>query len=311
MSCENHPNRETVATCQFCGKELCEDCAISIAGRNYCENCMNDLVGSELTDIATRKSSPPLNPEANLQNQESAGIQSPVAETNAPPVNENDDLYRDNRAYDEVARSDNISRGGTQEYANQANQDYIEPEHGPETDNVEERYEKYLDDLYYDEPLEENPQRNQNIGSQSPNNENLSLSEQLAADESIHGSLTREPYVPDEPQVQEDYRQHNVPITRNLKNTDGYMGEEERSEYPQDQYYSTLHGQQIHYKEEADESSISNTEIGLTVVLIILIIFVILYVIYLLTLHDYYPNFFDAIGAFFTNPGDIINVMFG
>ncbi len=33
MSCEKHPNRDSVANCQFCGKELCEDCTITIAGK--------------------------------------------------------------------------------------------------------------------------------------------------------------------------------------------------------------------------------------------------------------------------------------
>ena len=56
MSCQNHPNKESVANCQFCGKELCEDCAISIAGKNYCEDCMSELVGPEIASIAIGKS---------------------------------------------------------------------------------------------------------------------------------------------------------------------------------------------------------------------------------------------------------------
>ena len=326
MSCENHPNKETVATCQFCGKELCEDCSIDIAGRNYCENCMSELVGSELTDIATRKSSslrdpennlenqdPDLvNQEANLNNQETDLVNqenvnetpSQVAENYNPSENEQDDLYQDNRAYEEMNNIDkDVSRNGNQRYNNEPNQ--MMDSNNP----VEERYEKYLDDLHYDEPLEGNQK---NFGnSQTPPNKNLSLSEQLAEDESLHGSITKEPYVPDEPKPQEDFSTRNIPIMRNLKNVDDDKRYEETNEDSQDQYYSTLHGQQIHYKGEGnDEESLTNMEIVLTVILTILILFVILYVIFLLTLHSYYPNFFDAIIAFFTSPAETIDLMF-
>ena len=55
--------------------------------------------------------------------------------------------------------------------------DFIIPVH---SEALENKYEKYLDDLYYDEP----------------GKSELSLSEQLARDEAQHGPLTKKEYVP-------------------------------------------------------------------------------------------------------------------
>lgn len=44
MNCENHPDKEGVAACVSCGKVICEDCRLKLAGKNYCQECADELV---------------------------------------------------------------------------------------------------------------------------------------------------------------------------------------------------------------------------------------------------------------------------
>lgn len=44
MNCENHPDREGVAACVSCGKVICGECRLKLAGKNYCQECADDLV---------------------------------------------------------------------------------------------------------------------------------------------------------------------------------------------------------------------------------------------------------------------------
>ena len=344
MSCQNHPNKESVANCQFCGKKLCEECAISIAGKNYCENCMSELIGPELANIAMKtpdietqetdilnQSSPigeqnhvaetqnPIHEESidTEQNQtptiENEDPQTPDTEQNQTPTIENeepiarekeqgispqnsqninniddtehDDIYSDNRLYDDI-------------YGD-------EPSPTPQSnEEVEKTYEKYLDDLYFDE----NPETLEN--ADTVENKNLSLSEQLAEDESKNGPITQEPFVP-EPQVatednfNENDKNKNIPIMENLRNTDSDPeNEEKEGEYTT----SSLHRGSIHYKNK-EKVPYSSTEKILIVILILLIILVAMYIVYLLTLHSHYPSIIQAITAFFENPGEVLSKM--
>ena len=39
MACVIHTDRPSVAICVACNNEICEECRIVVAGRNYCPNC--------------------------------------------------------------------------------------------------------------------------------------------------------------------------------------------------------------------------------------------------------------------------------
>lgn len=49
MNCDVHPDREGVAACVVCGKILCEDCRLRLAGKNYCQECADLLVEEKST----------------------------------------------------------------------------------------------------------------------------------------------------------------------------------------------------------------------------------------------------------------------
>ncbi len=36
MSCKNHPNKNAMGTCTYCGKFFCADCLVDVKGRSYC-----------------------------------------------------------------------------------------------------------------------------------------------------------------------------------------------------------------------------------------------------------------------------------
>lgn len=43
MNCYVHPDREAVGTCVGCGKPICEECLVEVAGKNYCKSCAAEL----------------------------------------------------------------------------------------------------------------------------------------------------------------------------------------------------------------------------------------------------------------------------
>ncbi|MCL2115457.1 MAG: hypothetical protein FWH29_04475 [Methanobrevibacter sp.] len=47
MYCQNHPNKESVATCVVCGKSICEECGLNIAKEYYCQDCVTEIVATE------------------------------------------------------------------------------------------------------------------------------------------------------------------------------------------------------------------------------------------------------------------------
>lgn len=44
MKCYEHPERDAIAVCVGCGKSLCDECRIFLAGKNYCRECADRLV---------------------------------------------------------------------------------------------------------------------------------------------------------------------------------------------------------------------------------------------------------------------------
>ncbi len=223
---------------------------------------------------------------------------------------------------------------------------FIYPDHSYQPEEIgqnslEDKYEKYLDDLYFDDEEE----------SQIP------LSEQLAQDEEEYGSLTQRTYKPREPKeetrTQEDiyYEQQmmkNEPYSTydsfetadvnysqpNQQNITGQYQEETitRAPAPQQQDEGTLEDEirrKIAAEREAEikpsRKSIHNTtpskpkrekeplgivDIILTIILIIVILIVIFYILYLFLLSSYYPTFTDAIYGL-TDPQSLINHLMG
>ncbi len=41
MNCYYHPNLEAVATCVVCGKAICSNCSVNVAGRITCQSCVS------------------------------------------------------------------------------------------------------------------------------------------------------------------------------------------------------------------------------------------------------------------------------
>ena len=59
MNCENHPDKEGVAACVSCGKILCEDCRLKLAGKNYCQDCADELVSAKTEKVQEEPENPP------------------------------------------------------------------------------------------------------------------------------------------------------------------------------------------------------------------------------------------------------------
>lgn len=164
--------------------------------------------------------------------------------------------------------------------------DYIYPDHSyqPEETSarraIEDKYERYLDDLYFDE-------------------EEVPLNEQLARDEEKYGSLTRNEYQPrpaPEPKVEEE-----DDLDRRIR--EELMRRKEDKEHP--------NREKIHNIEYADEKEpFGIVDIVLTAILIIVILIVVFYIIYLFKLSATYPTFTDAIYGL-KNPGELFKVLLG
>lgn len=161
--------------------------------------------------------------------------------------------------------------------------DYIYPDHSyqpPETtarrNTVEDKYERYLDDLYFDE-VEEVP-----------------LNEQLARDEEQYGSITRNEYRPRN--AHEQQMAADDDLDRRIRE------ELARRENPQKR--ERLHN--IQYEEEKEPYDA--VDIILTVILIIVIIIVLLYILYIFKLSATYTSFLEAMLGI-RDPATFINAL--
>lgn len=213
----------------------------------------------------------------------------------------------------------------------QAPQDYIYPDHTYEPEEtsarkaLEEKYERYLDDLYFDET-------------------EVPLEEQLAKDEAEYGSLTKKPYVPPTSQPIEEYtpqtmeepayapqqigEQTHIPQA-NEKEMYGqqqsyYQQEPQirqpRRSYEEEQELDRQIREQLNIRREQpkkskkpihniryedEKESFGIVDIILTIILIIAIIIVLFYIVYLLFLTSSYPTFLDTIFGL-QDPGELI-----
>ena len=168
--------------------------------------------------------------------------------------------------------------------------EYIYPDHSFEPHQtsarteLEDKYEKYLDDLYFDE-------------------KEVPLGEQLAKDEEQYGSLTRKEYpTRDQSSIAEvtpKGRKHETPEEMEARIRAEILAEKEGNEKIKDK---NIHN--LNYQDEKE--SMSAVDILLTILLIIVILVVIYYIIYILLLSQVYPTYLDAIYGL-SNPQNVIN----
>ena len=309
MVCYYHPDREGTDNCAICGKSVCKECGLEIAGKVYCKECLEKIVGlgvetsqqpkQEKVVEETPHDIGRLNEEelyAEVSQKREPVQQEPV---NKSPyaVNQNiniegglessyldeSDLYQA-PPQQEIPQQPEIPQ--QQEIPLQQEEDVIYPDHSYEPQQtsasaeLEDKYEKYLDDLYFDEEKNDLP-----------------LNQQLAKDEAEYGSLTRKPYS----QSNVDSRQ--IPQGETPEQMEARIRAEilrERGEQPQNE---GIH--QLNYKDDENQSY-GAVDILLTIVLVIVILIVVYYVIYMFLLSTYYPTFFDALYGL-TSPQNVIN----
>lgn len=163
--------------------------------------------------------------------------------------------------------------------------DYIYPDHSyepPARGSVEDKYERYLDDLYFDE-------------------EEVPLNEQLARDEAQYGSLTRKEYRPRN--THEQQREADDDLDRRIRE-ELARREDEKRHPRRGKEREPIHN--IQYEEEKEPYSA--LDIILTIILVIVIIIVVFYILYIFKLNATYPTFIDAILGL-RNPGTLINAL--
>ena len=344
MECYYHPNRESTDTCAICGKSICKECGLEIAGKVYCKDCLEKIIGINMNNnaqqeapkpepVRVEKQAPVENQiqmeeltkqpeEVHFSNQKIAddspynikdniqyegGIESTYDANNQPKVSLHDAIENNQipqqpvqdvrKEYvqqapimEEVVREPVQQARNEYDYQRpqtQPSQDYIYPDHSYQPEEttarqaVEDKYEKYLDDLYFDE-------------------DEVPLNEQLARDEAQYGSLTRNEYKPRNTYEQKTAEDDD--LDRRIR--------EELARREQDKKHSIRNrGESIHnIKYEEEKEPYSAVDILLTIVLVLVIIIVVFYIIYTFKLSATYPTFMDAIFGL-KNPGQFINAL--
>ena len=170
-------------------------------------------------------------------------------------------------------------------------EDYIYPDHSYDPgetsarQSVESKYERYLDDLYFDE-------------------EEIPLNEQLARDEEKYGSLTREEY---KPRTAPKQNAEDAELERRIREELARRDNEKRRGRGKGKgKRESIHN----FQYEEEDEGYSAVDILLTIILIIVIIVVLFYILYIFKLSAYYPTFVDAILGL-GKPGTFVGVLFG
>ena len=329
MQCHYHPEREGTDVCAICGKSICKECGLEIAGKIYCKDCLEKIVGLSLDNSSpqTEVESEPLHVEEQpieeniYQPQEEyeipyaqdEGIEEHKIISDDSPYNIKDSieysgglessyLSEDESIYQEqpqqVTQNEYEPQDVIQQQPVVEEQEYIYPDHDyepPKTSarqELEDKYEKYLDDLYFDE------------------NE-MPLGEQLAKDEEQYGSLTKKEYAPRPVEETPKKLKPEIPEKPTSRpETPEEMEARIRAEIAAEQGLKVkkedagIHN--INYKDEKEP--MGATDIILTLVLIVVILIVLYYIAYLFLLQATYPTFIDAIYAL-KNPQNIINAI--
>ena len=316
MQCHYHPEREGTDVCAICGKSICKECGLAIAGKIYCKDCLEKIVGIGLDNAEPQQpvqNEPAPAVEENIyQPQEEIEIPYAAEEPqeykstgNESPYNvksnieyagglESSYLSEDESIYQEQppAMEYNYTPQEIPQQPVAEEPEYIYPDHEYQPQktsarqDLEDKYEKYLDDLYFEE------------------NE-VPLGEQLAKDEAQYGSITKKQYAPRP--VQEPPRNPEprieTPEEIEARIRAEIAREQNMKMNPQAQE-NGIHN--INYKDEKEP--MSAVDILLTIILIIVILIVIYYIVYLFVLSATYPTFMDAVYAL-QNPQNVINAM--
>lgn len=309
MECYYHPERDGTDTCAICGKSICKECGLEIAGKTYCKECLEKIVGLGIANNAEPAPQAAPAPEP-VQAEPVRLNKQPVEETIAPqqevaPTPEikqiqDDSPYkvRDNIEYaggmessyieekEAIPQMEEIPQNEykIEQTPSAGSQEFIYPDHSyePQTTSaraeLEDKYEKYLDDLYFDE--------------------NVPLDQQLAKDEEQFGSLTRKPYQ-SRAEEQSVAPKNETPEEMEARIRAEILAEKEGGKKIKDR---NIH--KLNYQEEKEPRSI--VDILLTIVLILVILVVLYYLIYVFVLSATYPTFMDAIYAL-SNPQNVIN----
>lgn len=320
MECHYHPERESTDVCAICGKPICKECGLEIAGKIYCKDCLQKIIGLESQNepekvsaqdpivaepAATEEPVAPKEPiaEAIYATQEEEIYASPEPQESKKVADDSPYNIRDNMEYSGGLESSYLHEDETpaqevapaediyQEAPAANDNDYIYPDHSYEPQptsaraDLEDKYEKYLDDLYFDE-------------------NDVSLVEQLAKDEEQYGSLTRKERPPKKPAEDQKIAKRDKPETPEE------MEARIRAEILEEQGIKPKKGKskenihKLNYQEEKEP--MGALDILLTIVLILVILVVIYYLLYLFILNSSYPTFMDAVYGL-TNPQNVIN----
>ena len=182
MECYYHPERDGTDQCAICGKSICKECGLEIAGKIYCKECLEKIVGLGIDNKAQSEPQVAANEPARLNKQpvEESVYQpqetiEPVPEikqiSDDSPYNIKDTTYSAGPESSYISESEvaqqvqiepepQISQNEIQPETIQQvdnSQDFIYPDHSYEPQptsarvELEDKYEKYLDDLYFDE----------------------------------------------------------------------------------------------------------------------------------------------------------------
>ncbi|WP_407421225.1 hypothetical protein [Methanobrevibacter sp.] len=303
MACHYHPERESTDVCAICGKQICKECGLEIAGKIYCKDCLQQIIGIE-TENQTQEE--PVQESAyNIYappEEAPAAPKEPIVQEYHGAIDDSPYNIRDSIEYSggpdsSLLREERPVQVATEypkeEIASQVAAEgdgFIYPDHSYEPQptsarlDLEDKYEKYLDDLYFDE------------------NE-IPLNEQLAKDEEQYGSLTRKPYTPREAPAPEPRRPKRAETPEEMEaRIRAEILREQGIEPRNIKNEKSIHN--LNYQEEKEPMGI--VDILLTVVLVIVILIVVYYLIYLFILHNTYPTFMDAVFGL-RNPQNVIN----
>ena len=317
MECYYHPERDGTDQCAICGKSICKECGLEIAGKIYCKECLEKIVGLGIDNKAQSEPQVVANEPARLNKQpvEESVYQpqetiEPVPEikqiSDDSPYNIKDTTYSTGPESSYISESEvaqqvqvepepQISQNEIQPETIQQvdnSQDFIYPDHSYEPQptsarvELEDKYEKYLDDLYFDEA-------------------EVPLDQQLAKDEEEFGSLTRRPYEPrvEEDNLKEKARKPETPEEMEARIRAEILAEKDgKKRRGGKKKKENIHN--LNYQDEKEPMGV--VDILLTIILIIVILVVIYYLIYIFILHSTYPTFIDAIYAL-GNPQNVIN----
>ena len=203
-----------------------------------------------------------------------------------PQITQNEQISQIPQVEPQITQNEQISQMPPVEPQSQEflSSDYqLRPEATNPRADLENKYEKYLNDLYYDE-------------------EDLPLGEQLAKDEAQYGSLTRKEY-PTREEPSQDQFINQVPRNETPEQMEARI----RAEILAEKNGVKLNDGNIHNLNYQDQKEPMNAvDILLTIVLIIVILIVIYYIVYVLVLSAAYPTFMDALYGL-TNPQNVIN----